>query len=184
MLVIVVTGMPGAGKEGVVARAVEHGFSVYRMGDVVRDFAEENGIPPQEIGSYASAERERHGRDIWAYRVLNRIEKGVEKIVIDGCRSDFELAVFHMYFGSNLHIVAVHSSPDTRFGRLRKRGREDAPISREEFDERDRRELDWGLGNVIALADHMIVNEGTIEEFWYSIDALLERLSPVNSGNL
>ena len=184
MLVIVVTGMPGAGKEGVVNRAALHGFSVYRMGDVVRDFAEENGIPPQAIGSYASAERERYGRDIWAHRVLNRIDKGVEKIVIDGCRSEFEVAVFRMYFGSNMHLIAVHSSPETRFERLRKRGRADAPVSRKEFDDRDKRELDWGLGRVIALADQMIVNEGTMDEFWHSIDALLEKLSSAGSGNL
>ena len=36
----------------------------------------------------------------------------------------------------------------------------DAPRSREEFDARDERELSWGLGSLIALADVMIVNEG------------------------
>ncbi len=184
MLVIVVTGMPGAGKEGVVRRATEFGFSVYRMGDVVREFAEKKGVPPQDIGKYASLEREMHGREVWAARVLEKMkEEGREKIVIDGCRSDFEAAVFRQHFGDSMHVLAIHSSPDTRYRRLKLRGRGDAPESRREFDERDERELDWGVGRVIARADHMIVNEGTVEEFWSEIDALLSALLD-RSGNL
>jgi len=62
-------------------------------------------------------------------------------------------------------LMAVHSSPRTRFQRLQRRGRADAPGSWEEFLERDLRELSWGLGGLIAVADRMIINEGTLDEF-------------------
>lgn len=185
MLAVVVTGMPGAGKESVVERAGMHGFSVYRMGDVVRDFAERNGVSSGDVGRYASVERETNGKKIWARRVLDRVNRdSAEKMVIDGCRSDFEVAAFREHFGENMFLLAVHSSPKTRYGRLVSRGRADAPKDRDEFDERDRRELDWGLGRVIALADHMIVNEGTLEEFLKSIDDFFEKLSDSSIGNL
>jgi dephospho-CoA kinase len=185
MLVIVVTGMPGAGKEGVVSRAIQHDFSVYRMGDVVRDYAVMDGISPERVGLYASSEREANGRDIWAVRVLGQINRDAsKKIVIDGCRSDFEILAFRKHFGDSMILLAVHSSPKTRYERLVSRERADAPKGREEFSERDRRELDWGLGRVIALADYMIVNEGTMEEFRRNTDRILEKLSSAGSGNL
>src|SRR3990172_3273113 len=49
--------------------------------------------------------------------------------------------------------------------RLRARNRSDAPASWEEFLGRDRRELAWGLGDVIATADFLIVNEGDLGSF-------------------
>ncbi len=48
---------------------------------------------------------------------------------------------------------------------MRARARFDAPKDWKEFHERDERELGWGLGSLIAMADHLIVNEGTLEEF-------------------
>ena len=56
-------------------------------------------------------------------------------------------------------IVAVHASPRTRFSRLSTRGRRDDPKSWEEFVARDMKELGFGIGDVIALADVMVVNE-------------------------
>ncbi|MCX8170078.1 MAG: hypothetical protein N3D72_03195, partial [Candidatus Methanomethyliaceae archaeon] len=61
-------------------------------------------------------------------------------------------------------LIAIHSSPSTRFKRLIKRGRSDDPKNLEEFITRDMREIKIGIGSVIALADVMFINEGTIEE--------------------
>ena len=41
---------------------------------------------------------------------------------------------------------------------------------------RDLVELSFGIGDVIALADYMIVNEGSIEEAYKSAREILERL--------
>jgi dephospho-CoA kinase len=57
------------------------------------------------------------------------------------------------------------------------RDRTDAPENQEQFSERDRRELGWGLGSLIALADRMIVNEGTLGEFKEKVEELLRELS-------
>ena len=46
----------------------------------------------------------------------------------------------------------------------------------EEFLERDAREIKWGIESAMALCEHMIVNEGTLEEFRVNIKDLLGRL--------
>ncbi|MCC6040980.1 MAG: dephospho-CoA kinase, partial [Desulfurococcaceae archaeon] len=73
-----------------------------------------------------------------------------------------EVEVFKRY--GSVITVAVHSSPKTRFERLLRRKRPGDPSTYEEFYERDMTELRFGLGDVIALADYVVVNEGDIEE--------------------
>jgi hypothetical protein len=46
----------------------------------------------------------------------------------------------------------------------------------EEFQERDVRELEWGIGNAMALCEHMIINEGTLEEYKDKIRSILKAL--------
>lgn len=176
MGVFILTGMPGAGKEEMVAVAEDLGFQIRRMGDVVRSEAERNGIDPKDqgVGRFAHAERERYGYDIWARRIVPLVGEG--NTIIDGCRGMSEVKVFREAFGDQVKIIAVHSSPAARFPRLVLRGRSDAPRDRDEFDERDRRELGWGLGETIALADIVLVNERSLEEFQEAAAVLLKEL--------
>jgi dephospho-CoA kinase len=173
--VIVLTGMPGAGKEEFVRVALEAGYSVIRMGDVVREEARRRGTAMDDrgVGGFASLEREAHGPAIWAERCLDVLGSG--DTVIDGSRSLTELDAFRRSLGSGLRLVAIHSSPEHRFLRLQKRARYDAPQDREAFRERDMRELGWGLGSLIAMADVMLVNEGTLERFREAAAEELER---------
>ena len=46
----------------------------------------------------------------------------------------------------------------------------------QEFFDRDRRELKWGIGNAFALADGMLINEGPLELFRKNARAELERI--------
>ena len=61
-------------------------------------------------------------------------------------------------------LVAIHASPARRFELLRERGRRDDPLTREMFDERDRRELGVGIGSAVALSDETISNQHTTPE--------------------
>lgn len=174
MGVLILTGMPGAGKEELVSVALELGYQVRRMGDVVRAEASKNGVPPQDVGKFAHEERQRHGYDIWAKRIVPLVGEG--DTLIDGCRGMSEVNVFRSAFGEQVKVVAVHSAPSTRYPRLVNRARSDAPRDRSEFDERDRRELGWGLGETIALADALIVNEGSLESFRKDAFRLLKEM--------
>ena len=168
--------MPGCGKEEALAVAQNLGFSIVRMGDVVREEALRRGLPITDsaVGGMAHAERQSHGLGIWAERTLPRIRG--EHVLIDGLRGRTELDIFRGAFGDDLSVVAVHASPKTRHERMMRRGRKDDAGTIEAFRARDVRELSWGLGDVIATADVMLVNEGTLDEFRRQARAALGRL--------
>jgi len=176
MSVIVVVGMPGSGKEEFVSASASKGYTVVRMGDVVRDEAKKRSLPTddQSIGGLAASERQQHGTTIWAERTLERV-KG-DKCVIDGTRSLDEVERFRQVFGQRLLLVAVFAPERTRFDRLSHRGRGDDPKNMDEFRNRDKRELGWGLGNAFASADLVIVNDATVDGFKEKAAKVLERL--------
>jgi dephospho-CoA kinase len=176
MQVIVVTGMPGAGKEEFVHVARSLGYDVVRMGDVVRAEAKRQGITGTDkgVGGFADQERRLNGLDVWAERSLPQVRS--ERTIIDGSRGLDELEIFRQAFGKGVLLVAIHSSPPSRYQRLKRRGRADAPASWSEFEVRDQRELSWGLGNLIAMADVMLLNDGTMDEFKERVRAFLTGL--------
>ena len=161
MKIIIVAGMPGAGKEEFLSVAGSLGIPSARMGDVVRDAHSERG-GSMSVGEFANAERERYGKNIWAKRTIERMSGGL--FLIDGSRSMEEVRSFRELGGDTL-IVGIYSSPGQRYKRLVLRGRGDAPNSIDEFNIRDSRELSWGLGEVLALADMMILNTSSLDEF-------------------
>lgn len=171
-----VTGMPAAGKEEVVKVARRTGFSIVRMGDVVRDEARARGLASTDhaVGGMAHQERVEHGFGIWAERTLPRVPGG--RVLIDGLRGRAELNVYRRAFGDRLVVLAVHASPATRFDRVVRRDRSDATASRETFLARDERELGWGIGDAIATAEILIVNEGTLPELRRVVREVLGRL--------
>src|SRR5881396_3356600 len=168
--------MPGCGKEEAVAVAQNLGFTIVRMGDVVREEALRRGLPITDaaVGGMAHAERQAHGLGIWAERIVPRVQG--EYVLVDGLRGRAELEVFRGAFGDDLAVVAVHASPRTRYERMMRRRRTDDAGSIDAFRARDLRELSWGLGDVIATADVMLVNEGTLEEFRRAARTALGRL--------
>ena len=162
MRAIIVTGMPGAGKEELLQVAGSMGLPFVRMGDMVReDYAASGKASEMSLGEFASSQRAEYGKDVWARRSMERMSG--EVFLVDGCRSMDEVSSFRSL--ADTAIVAVHAPPSLRYARLVARGREDAPRSESEFQERDRREVGWGIAEVIALADVMLVNDSTLDVF-------------------
>jgi len=175
--VIGVTGMPGAGKDVVREVFRELGFPIVTMGDEVRAEAERKGLPPtpENLGKTMLKLRAEEGQGVLAKRCLPKIEALTSKIVVvDGIRSLDEVAEYKKEH-PDLKIIAVHASPETRFERLVRRNRSDDPEDWKVFNERDQRELSVGLGNVIAAADIMVVNEGKKEAFKQKLRKILNK---------
>jgi len=173
MKIVVVAGMPGTGKEEFLSVADSMGIPFARMGDVVRDFYSRSDDKKMSIGEFANGERKKVGKNIWAQRTIERI--GGETFFVDGCRSMDEVGSFRELSG-DVVIVGIHSPPDQRYERVVKRGRGDAPRSIEEFNERDSREISWGLAEVLALSDVMIVNDSGLDAFHSISERVLEGL--------
>ena len=173
MKVIAFTGLPGSGKSEAVNVAKEMGIKVVRMGDEIRKEARKMGLElnDKNLGKIADEMRREHGMDIWARRCLPEIKN--DMVIIDGIRNMEEVELFRQHI-KNFILIAIHASPNTRYERMMKRGREDDSLSEEDLKERDERELRWGIGNVVAMADIVVANEGSLDEFRKKIKKILE----------
>lgn len=171
---ILLTGMPGSGKEEFVKVCMRRGIRVLRMGDFVRAESKELGFPvtDEAIGGHAQEMREKEGFDYWARKTAEALDDRLT--LIDGLRGRAEFLLFRNKSSAGTVVVAIHTSPQVRFQRLVARGRSDAPKTYEEFDQRDVRELRWGLGDVIARADYMITNESTIEQLQAKAEVVID----------
>jgi dephospho-CoA kinase len=177
-LVIGLAGMPGAGKSVAVNVARESGYGVVVMGDEVREEARRRSmrLTRENLGKIMLELRRGEGEAAIAKRCILKIEKKAEqKVIVDGVRSLSEVEDFSRHF-ANFTLTAVHASPEKRFKRLYNRQRSDDPESWETFHERDMKELAVGLGNVIAMAEHLIVNEEEIKVVRRRVGDVLARV--------
>ena len=201
MKVFGVTGLPGSGKSIISKIAKKEGIFTVSMGDVIRKEAE---LQNCSTGEAAVNLRKRYGNNVVADRCIQEIfnhsrnrhnkKHHVKKIyksnsryqppkkykrieqdvyIIEGIRSPYEVQYFRKRF-KNFKIIAIHSNPQERFNRLVGRNRDDDSTDFKVFRERDDRELKFGIGNVIAQADYMLINEGHIQKFKNSVKVLIQ----------
>jgi dephospho-CoA kinase len=168
--------MPGSGKEEFINVAEEFGFEVVRMGDLVREEALRRGLDLNDVsvGGLANEERERYGMGIWAERTIPKITG--PRVIIDGVRGIAEVKVFRDAFSSDLSVVSIEASGDTRYERIRSRGRKDATLTRAQFEGRDERERSWGIEMAMKDAEYTIRNEGALEDYQAEARSLLGEL--------
>jgi len=162
-IVVGIVGMPGAGKGTVRETLQKMGYPVVVMGDEIREEAKRRKLKPtpENLGKVMLRLREKEGPAAVAKRCIPKMEKAKgEVVVVEGIRSLHEVDEFKKHF-PNFTLIAIHTSPETRFRRLFQRKRSDDPKGWETFMERDSRELSVGIGAAIATANHMIVNEET-----------------------
>ena len=163
--IILVTGMSGSGKTTLINHFNKRGVASVTMGDVIRGLARERGLPPtpENLGRLATGIREEEGDDAVAKLCVEKIHRMPEDLIlVDGIRSIREVEVFSKEF--EVALVAVFVDQQTRYARLSARGRSDDPPDMVTFKARDARELSFGLGHAIALADHTVLNEGSLED--------------------
>lgn len=204
MRILGFTGMPGSGKSEAMEVAKARGIPVVRMGDLIWEEVDRQGLPRDaaNVGKVANAMRQSHGKDVWALRTCERVRQIVsdldakEKaagarpaavaeqaprparlVLIDGIRSDEEVQTFRRLLGDEFELVAIHTDPEHRFDRMVKRGRADDSKDLDVLKARDEREMTWGIARTIALADEMVVNDGTLAQFRHKVEKLLDRLA-------
>ena len=180
MKIIAFTGMPFSGKSEAVKIAKEMKIPVIRMGDMVWEETEKRGLElnDKNVGMIADNMRKQYGMDIWAEKTLEKVKslKVNEKIVIDGVRNIEEIETFEEKLGDDFLLIAVQVNDDLRYKRAMNRGREDDSMDLEMIKKRDKRELSWGLDNVIASSEIVVTNEGSQDEFRQKIRDILKKI--------
>ena len=182
MKIIAITGMPLAGKGVVTKKLEERGCKFFLMRTAVEEKMKEQSIEisNESLRTFPTKLREEQGRGVVAELCIPHLDKLKTEavVVIDGIRSPEEIDVFKKQYGEDFVLIAVWASLKTRFSRLGNRSDHpaDEPKTMEELKWRDEKELGWGLGESIARADYMVINEGTMEEYENQIQLILEKL--------
>ena len=158
--------MPGAGKSTIANGLKSKNFKIINMGDAVRDEAKKRNLDPtgENLGKLMLELRKNNGPGAVAELIEDKIQNSEsDVIVIDGIRSNEEIQVLRKI--GTVKLLSIHASTDTRYDFLSNRGRSDDPKSRNNFNERDSREIGVGISTPIALADESISNNNlTIDE--------------------
>ena len=169
-IMLCVVGMPGCGKSIFLDAAEEFDYPIVSMGNAVRAETKKRGLPPERHGEVAEQLRRERGLAAVAHLILDKVTL---TCIVDGVRGLEEVDLFNQHYSTE--IVAIHASPKTRFCRLKKRHRPGDPETWRDFTERDMRELTFGIGNVIALADYVLINESTKHQFEARCRAFLKK---------
>jgi dephospho-CoA kinase len=167
--VIGIVGLQGSGKTEVAKTFARFNVSYVRMGDVVWEELKRRGeeITEESVARLASEFRRVDGPSAIAKRCVPLIlerGKGKRAVIVDGIRGIAEVEEFRKAFGEKFHLLGVTAREEIRYSRVSSRGRADDAAAFEQFKQKDRRELGWGLGEALARADITITNEGTLEE--------------------
>lgn len=178
MHVIGTVGLPGSGKGEAATVAREAGIPVVTMGDVVRQATADRGLDPsKDHGTVAQELRDENGPTAIAERSLPMIEDRLEThdtVLVDGIRSDDEVDVFEDAFGDAFTLVSIEAPFEVRRERLDERGRDAGEADGgESLEERDERELGWGMGDAMDEADVVIDNTTSLEHFHDRVEDVL-----------
>jgi dephospho-CoA kinase len=179
MKLVSIVGMTGAGKSEVSRVFEENGFIRIRFGDVTDEEMRKRGLTPSEENERRVREllRKEHGLAAYAKLNLPRIEKALKSsdVVIDGLYSWEEYTYLKARYGEDLYLVAVWSSPKTRYARLTTRS--SRRLTLEEAMSRDKAEIEnIAKGGPIAMADFTIINESSLDNLKRETERIISRL--------
>ncbi len=180
-MIIGLTGKNGSGKTAVAEYLQSRGFEYHSLSDEIR---KEIGRRGQEITREVLIEvgnelREKLGPGILAERILRHLERD-RNYVIDSIRNPHEVEVLRSR--NDFTLLALEADETIRFERSRKRGRESAAQTMQQFLEEEARELDSSnpanqqLHATRQRADLVVTNNGTLEELHRRLDELLPPL--------
>jgi len=135
-------------------------------------------LSEKNVGAVANELRARHGMDAIAQMCIPAVRAlSSQKVVIDGIRGVAEVDAYKKEFTTNFTLIAVAARPQVRFERVKSRSRPDDTLNFQGFQEKDQRELAWGLEEALSAADCRISNEASLEEFKSSVSDVIQRLS-------
>ncbi len=176
MKVFAIVGMPASGKNIARVYAESRGFSYYATGDIVRAEVMTRNLEA-DAQTTAMISDELRGADGMGVtrRALDAVlASGSAVGFLEGMRSWPEIELIREK--ADCPVIAFIAPRSLRRERIVARGRpDDSPRS---FDDRDRREIDYGTAVPIALADEYVLNTRTLDLAMAELDAIVKKHVP------
>lgn len=143
-------------------------------------------ITRKNLQDFGDKLRKEEGTGVLSKRIIEMMDDGKD-YVVGNIRNPGEVDVLRKRFGDKFTLVKIDAPVELRFERLMKRRREKDPESFEEFKKVEERDIgldeeDFGQkhGAVFDMADFILVNDGSFEEFRERVKDFLDDLD-INS---
>lgn len=177
--VLAIVGMTGSGKSTVSDVLKEKDCGYVRFGQITIDELKKRNLEINEKNEKKIREelRKEHGMDAFAKLNVEKLDKELKKgdVIADGLYSWEEYLFLKDYYNERLIVIAVYSSPETRYKRLA--ARDIRPLTAEESKSRDKAEIEnSNKAGPIAMADYTLINEGSIENLKKDVEDLWKKL--------
>jgi len=179
MKIVSLVGMAGSGKSEVARIFEDNNFRRIRFGDITDAEIKKRCLELNEQNERTIREqlRQEHGMAAYAKLNLPNIAAAFKlgSVAVDGLYSWEEYLLLKETYGLSFVVVAVWSSPATRYRRLA--NRRERPLTPEEAAGRDKNEVEKvNKGGPIAMADFTILNESSLQDLKKQATRIIELL--------
>ena len=179
--ILAFVGLPGSGKSTAVEYYTKNGYPKVYFGGIVLEAMREAGleITPENEKNFRVQFREEHGKDVVVNRVVEQIQRlidaGQHRIIADGLYTWTEYKIMKKAFPAELSLVAIVAPRRVRYHRLSERPIR--PLTATEAYDRDTAEIEnLEKGGPIAIADHYVINDGSVESLYEKLAAVSEEI--------
>ncbi len=169
------TGTNGSGKGEAAAYFERKGYAYFSLSDLIRKELQKScaSVTRDNLIKRGNELRERFGPDILARLVMKEV-KG--KAVIDSIRNPSEVEYLRKQKG--FFLLAIDAPVELRYERVKKRGRQESASTLDEFIKKEKEEMTESLRgqqlhSCMKLADLIIVNDGSLDDFHHKLEEWL-----------
>ena len=185
MIIIGLTGRNAAGKTTAGEVLATRGFTLLSLSDVIREEAKQRGLSPirENLTALGNELRERHGPGALAELTVTRMQRD-RNYAVDSIRHPAEVAALKRTGADagSFTLFHIFAPLEARFARSVARKRDGDAETLQEFIRQEERE--FASSNAAAqqlleterLANRVIENNGTLEEFGTQLGTALREL--------
>lgn len=180
--ILAFVGLTGSGKSTAVEHFTNLGFPKVYFGGIIYDAMAEAGVPKGEANekTFRLNIREKEGADFVVKRIIDQIHHlasaGQHRVIADGLYTWEEYKYLKHAFPGETTVVAVTAPKHKRYQWLETRS--DRPQSPQISAERDQNEIEtMQKGGPIAAADFFVVNDGSVQNFYSQLDAIVDQIN-------
>ena len=178
-IILAVTGLAGSGKTAATDYFKGKDLQVVHFGNIINDYIDKHHQEHNSENHHKVRMDLRHEHGMEALAKLNetKIRAVLGKdplVVLDGLRSFEEYLYLKKHFKeANVVILCLWSEKELRYRRLTKRRHR----SKVKGETRDLEEVvEANNGPTIALADYMLINQGSLEDLYGQLDNIYREI--------
>jgi dCMP deaminase len=169
-----ITGLAGSGKDEATKIFEKHGYQHLSTGGALRERAKELGIDINnrtDLINLANELRKTHHAGILAELASKQATS--DKVIFSGIRNSGEVDFLKLKY-EGFKMINISAPDEIRFERLKKRGRENASQTLNEFKAMTKEDYKTGIGDVIDSTKMIIINDGTVAKLTKMIELFIQ----------